>query len=159
MFLVRSGLWFSFWALEVPEPRLRKRPLSLLIWPFPHSRFGHFQCPKRKSKTTSHFSVWEGSLLQNPQQWIYLDGIWKKYHSGVVTTTRALHCGAKRYTCLSYFFCLRIGHFSVIFKKSSLPAGKLFCCPSRWVILWLYRANTSKPRPAIHYCTFDDCSF
>ena len=22
-------------------------------WPFPHSRFGHFQCPKRKSKTTS----------------------------------------------------------------------------------------------------------
>ena len=25
----------------------------LLKGPFPHSRFGHFQCPKRKSKTTS----------------------------------------------------------------------------------------------------------
>ena len=52
MFLLRSGLRFSFRALEVPQPRMRKRPLSLLIWPFPHSWFGHFQCPKRKSKTT-----------------------------------------------------------------------------------------------------------
>ena len=26
MFLLRSGLRFSFWALEVPEPRVRKRP-------------------------------------------------------------------------------------------------------------------------------------
>ena len=33
MFLLRSGLRFSFRALEVPEPRVRKRPLSLLIWP------------------------------------------------------------------------------------------------------------------------------
>ena len=41
MFLLRSGLRFSFRALEVPELRVRKRPLSLLIWPFPHSRFGH----------------------------------------------------------------------------------------------------------------------
>ena len=29
MFLLRSGLRFSFWALEVPEPRVRKMPLSL----------------------------------------------------------------------------------------------------------------------------------
>ena len=28
MFLLRSGLVFLFWALEVPEPRVRKRPLS-----------------------------------------------------------------------------------------------------------------------------------
>ena len=26
MFLLKSGLWFSFRALEVPEPRVRKRP-------------------------------------------------------------------------------------------------------------------------------------
>ena len=39
MFLLRSGLRFSFGALEVPEPRVRKMPLLLLIWPFPHSRF------------------------------------------------------------------------------------------------------------------------
>ena len=26
MFLLKSGLRFSFWALEVPEPRVRKRP-------------------------------------------------------------------------------------------------------------------------------------
>ena len=43
---------FSFRALEVPELRVRKRPYSALIRPFPHSRFGHSQCPKRKSKTT-----------------------------------------------------------------------------------------------------------
>ena len=29
MFLLRSGLRFSFRALEVPDPRVRKRPLSL----------------------------------------------------------------------------------------------------------------------------------
>ena len=29
MFLLRSGLRFSFQALEVPKPRVRKRPLSL----------------------------------------------------------------------------------------------------------------------------------
>ena len=29
MFLLRSGLRFSFRPLEVPEPRVRKRPLSL----------------------------------------------------------------------------------------------------------------------------------
>ena len=29
MFLLRSGLRFSIWALEVPEPRVRKMPLSL----------------------------------------------------------------------------------------------------------------------------------
>ena len=28
MFVFRSSLRFSFWALEVPEPRVRKRPLS-----------------------------------------------------------------------------------------------------------------------------------
>ena len=25
-------------------------------WPFSHSRFGHFQCPERKSKTTSEYT-------------------------------------------------------------------------------------------------------
>ena len=30
MFLLKSGLRFSFWALEVPEPRVRKRPFYLL---------------------------------------------------------------------------------------------------------------------------------
>ena len=29
MFLLRSGLRFSFRSLEVPEPRVRKRPISL----------------------------------------------------------------------------------------------------------------------------------
>ena len=52
MFLLRSGLRFSFRALEVPEPKVRKRPFFLLKWPFPHSQFEHFQCPTRKSKTT-----------------------------------------------------------------------------------------------------------
>ena len=33
-----GGLRFSFQALEVPEPRVRKRPFYLLKWPFPHSR-------------------------------------------------------------------------------------------------------------------------
>ena len=41
MFLFRSGLRFSFRALEVPEQRVRKRPLSLT------------KCLKRTSKTTS----------------------------------------------------------------------------------------------------------
>ena len=31
-FLLRSGLRFSFWALEVPEPRVRKRHLLLQNW-------------------------------------------------------------------------------------------------------------------------------
>ena len=30
IFLLRSGFRFSFWALEVPEPRVRKRPLFTL---------------------------------------------------------------------------------------------------------------------------------
>ena len=33
MFLLRSGLRFSFQALLVPEPRVRKRPLSLTKMP------------------------------------------------------------------------------------------------------------------------------
>ena len=41
-FLLRS-LRFSFRALEVPRPRVRKRPFYLLKWPFPHYRFGHFR--------------------------------------------------------------------------------------------------------------------
>ena len=32
MFLLKSGLWFSFWTLDVPEPRVRKRPFYLLKW-------------------------------------------------------------------------------------------------------------------------------
>ena len=40
MFLLRSGLTFSFWALEVPEPRVRKRPFSLTeIWNC-HNKYG-----------------------------------------------------------------------------------------------------------------------
>ena len=34
MFVFRSGLRFSFRALEVPEPRVRKRPLSLTSFLF-----------------------------------------------------------------------------------------------------------------------------
>ena len=34
MFLLRSGLRFSLWALEVPEPNVRKRTLSLKDVPF-----------------------------------------------------------------------------------------------------------------------------
>ena len=45
MFLLRSGLRFSFRALEVPEPRVRKRPLSLTNRAFS-------SLSKRKSKTT-----------------------------------------------------------------------------------------------------------
>ena len=52
-------------------------------WPFPHSRFGHFQCPKWKSKTTSvskHTpNLWEiqpqkpllttGKSFSNEEKW------------------------------------------------------------------------------------------
>ena len=31
-FLLKSGLRFSFWALEVPEPRVRKRHLHFQNW-------------------------------------------------------------------------------------------------------------------------------
>ena len=34
MFLLRSGLRFSLWALEVPEPKVRKGTLSLKDVPF-----------------------------------------------------------------------------------------------------------------------------
>ena len=34
MFLLKIGLRFSFRALEVPQPRVRKRPLSLANWAF-----------------------------------------------------------------------------------------------------------------------------
>ena len=34
MFVFRSGLRFSFWALEVPDPGVRKRPLSLTSFLF-----------------------------------------------------------------------------------------------------------------------------
>ena len=34
MFLLRSGLRFSLWALEVTEPKVRKRTLSLKDRPF-----------------------------------------------------------------------------------------------------------------------------
>ena len=59
MFLLRSGPRFSFCAWTESE---EKATFNLLIWPFPHSRFGHFQCPKRKSKTTSQ-------LKHTPNQW------------------------------------------------------------------------------------------
>ena len=35
----------------------KENGVYLLKWPFPHSRFGHFQCPKRKSKTTFYTNI------------------------------------------------------------------------------------------------------
>ena len=43
--------FFSFFLMRNRE--WGKGHFSKWKWPFPHSRFGHFRCPKRKSKTTS----------------------------------------------------------------------------------------------------------
>ena len=54
--------FLSNWLeVEVGQPHDAKELHSInvarlcLLRPFPHSRFGHFQCPKRKSKTTSEY--------------------------------------------------------------------------------------------------------
>ena len=52
MFVFRSGLRFLFRALEVPEPRVRKRPLSLTNRAFSSLSVRALPVPKRKSKTT-----------------------------------------------------------------------------------------------------------
>ena len=44
MFVFRSGLRFSFRALEVPEPRVRKRPLSLTSFLFQMETEGEECC-------------------------------------------------------------------------------------------------------------------
>ena len=54
---------FEHWHLHLDEhynhPGLQRlNPVSVsylcnIGWPFPHSQFGHFQCPKQKSKTTT----------------------------------------------------------------------------------------------------------
>ena len=56
-----------------------KRPLSLLIWPFPHSRFGHFQfyvfsllyCLVRTQWKINHEKWWghHGSGARAPKPW------------------------------------------------------------------------------------------
>ena len=53
--LVFYGKWTS--SVSTLRKRLRWNISSghLLKWPFPHSRFTHFQCPKQKSKTTSEY--------------------------------------------------------------------------------------------------------
>ena len=49
MFGYRSGLRFSFWALEVPEPRVRKRSFS-------HTKMtSSLLSKRRKSKTISDY--------------------------------------------------------------------------------------------------------
>ena len=55
MFLFKSGLRFSFRALEVPELSVKNGLFYILKWPFPHYLFIYFQRPKRKSKTTSEY--------------------------------------------------------------------------------------------------------
>ena len=55
MFLLKSGLRFSFWALEVPEPRVRKRPLSLTNMAFSSLLVRALPVPETKIK--DHFSI------------------------------------------------------------------------------------------------------
>ena len=55
MFLLKSGLRFSFWALEVPEPRVRKRPLSLTNMAF--SSLLVRALPVPETKIEDHFSI------------------------------------------------------------------------------------------------------
>ena len=49
-----SPMMMITWVLKTRL--IEKKYPSFLFsqkWPFPHSQFGHFQCPKQKSKTTS----------------------------------------------------------------------------------------------------------
>ena len=62
--------WFPMTCIELSEQWIQdknrewgKGHFSKWKWPFSHSRFGHFQCLKRKSKTTSEYkhtpNLWE----------------------------------------------------------------------------------------------------
>ena len=49
---------FKYWRNVGPKNCVNEEDVILVSkwkWPFPHSRFGHFQCPKRKSKTSSEY--------------------------------------------------------------------------------------------------------
>ena len=61
MFVFRSGIRFSFQAFGSARIESEKR---VILRHFPHSRFVHFQCPKRKSKTTSEYK--HTRFSQNP---------------------------------------------------------------------------------------------
>ena len=52
MFICNCLLYITDHPIQIPNREWGKGHFHLLIGPFPHSRFGHFQCPKRKSKTT-----------------------------------------------------------------------------------------------------------
>ena len=74
MFLLRSGLRFSFRALEVPEPRVRKRPLSLsnvaFIW-------GICRLIKKRPGIKSIYNLqlenaWESFVKWTTQRAIYI---------------------------------------------------------------------------------------
>ena len=59
----KSGLDWSdgMWTLHrlihgwQPSETIKPDGWMTIFWPFPHSRFGHLQCPKRKSKTISEY--------------------------------------------------------------------------------------------------------
>ena len=53
--LLRSGLRFLFWALEVPEPREGKRPRSLTNMAF--SSLSVWELPGPETKIKDHFSI------------------------------------------------------------------------------------------------------
>ena len=55
MFLLRSGLRFSFRPLQVPEPRVRKRPLSPSTVAF--SSLSDRALSVLETKITDHFSI------------------------------------------------------------------------------------------------------
>ena len=74
MFVFRSGLSFSFRALEVPEPRVRKRPLSLTNMAFSSPLLQALPAGNMASETTfdhqkvvfSGGKVRKRALTQNP---------------------------------------------------------------------------------------------
>ena len=101
------------------------------------ANFLRIWCKSQSDEREYHYL----SLISFEQHTILPDGIGqclkrargRKYSTiNVSKFLPASNCSKKTFrNQITYFFCLRIGHFSVIFKKSSLPAGKLFCCPSR----------------------------
>ena len=52
---VEMVLYLRFGHWKCPNWEWGKGHFQLLKWPSPHSRFGHFRCLKRKSKTTSEY--------------------------------------------------------------------------------------------------------
>ena len=85
--VVKSGVWghfphysrvrlnwevaldFRFGHWKWPNREWEKGHFSKWKWPFPHSRLGQFQCPKRKSKTTSQYKytpIWWEIWPQEP---------------------------------------------------------------------------------------------